>query len=160
MTHPRFVLERGTYNGTYISHLWQVWAFTWLREAGVARATDLKRQHCVVLKFARGDMVEKETRIYDRLEGVPGIPRIFGWCTPGPPLYGFLCMQEYPQDLSQLVLLDSGPIPMGLACMVAGCIVSWGVPAETELTILARPTASSVIQGPFQGHNSSRHQTT
>ncbi|KAF9642456.1 kinase-like protein [Thelephora ganbajun] len=121
---PRFLVEQDTYR------------------AGIVRGTDLKRQRRVVIKLARGDVIKKEAEIYKRLGRIQGIPLIFGWCIPGPSHTSFICMQEFTQDLSQLVN-DKGPLSLRLACRVAGSI----------LGVLSRVHSKGIIHRDIKPHN-------
>lgn len=120
------------------------------------RGVDRKRQRRVVIKFARGDMIKKEVKIYEQLGRGAGIPLIFGQCIPGPSQHGFICMEEFAQDLSQFVSAQ-GPVSLGFACGVAGGIVSQNAPEKMELAHPHLPAGRSVVQVSFQGNNPPRY---
>lgn len=92
---------------------------------------DLKRNRRVAVKFALSNLARKETEIYEQLGHGPGIPVIYGRRIHATSTHGYFCMEEFEQDLFDVVSTD-GPMSLGFACGVARTIVSWNTSTRAE----------------------------
>lgn len=92
----------------------------------------------VVLKIGRVEEVTKERDIYIELEGIPGIPVIYGWCVTSPET-SYISIQPFAEDLYRYVMAN-GHVPLRQACEVAGEIVSANILlfVQDQLTSLFR----------------------
>ena len=91
----------------------------------VVRALDNKHHAMVILKIGRVEDVVKERNIYVQLEGIPGIPIIYGWCVTNP-LTSYISLQPFAEDLYEYVVANSA-VCLRQACKVAGEVVSVNV---------------------------------
>jgi len=60
-----------------------------------------------------------------QVEGIPGIPDVYGWCVTNP-MASYLSIQPFTTDLFQY-LMDNGAMRLRQACEVAGKVVSLSV---------------------------------
>ena len=129
------------------------------REAGVMRATDIKRHRRVVIKLTLSDLVTKETEIYKRLGYGPGLPLIYGRRINATSGYGYFCMEEFAQDLAELVCTH-GPVSLWFACRVAEAIVGRSLLPRAgpssfvlQLRVLSRAHSKAIIHRDIKPHN-------
>lgn len=91
----------------------------------MARALDSKHHAMVILKIGRVEEVVKERDIYVQLEGIPGIPIIYGWCVTDP-MTSYISLEPFTEDLYEYVATN-GAVCLRQACKVAGEVVSVNV---------------------------------
>ena len=73
------------------------------------------------LKSSTKDNIQQEVDIYKKLNLLPGIPLIFGWCLFGET-FSYISMEPFDQDLYHYVQ-NRGPTSLKQACEIAGKIV-------------------------------------
>ena len=96
----------------------------------MVRALDNKHRATVILKIGRAKEVAKERDIYLRLEGIPGIPVIYGWCVTNPST-SYISIQPFAEDLYQYIAAK-GPMSIRQACEVAEDLVSSSILLFTQ----------------------------
>lgn len=86
---------------------------------------DKKHNRPVVLKISTVEEIDKEREIYLLLEGLSGIPAIYGWCLTNPT-NSYVSIQPFEEDLFQYVTVN-GPMGLRQACEIVEKVVSVNV---------------------------------
>ncbi|KAF9647568.1 hypothetical protein BDM02DRAFT_2654424 [Thelephora ganbajun] len=99
----------------------------WHRGAIPEAVRAFGNKHCamVILKIGKTEDVTKERDINLQLEGIPGIPVIYGWCVTNPTS-GYISIQPFTEDLYHYVVAN-GAMSLRQACEVAGTFMSANV---------------------------------